>query len=316
MHYFTGVLMGYFVGLAKFSSTKKERWNLILKGFFLAFLIHGTYDALLMTRTPALLLNIPLLIAVVIFGIRFHKKGRALSLARAAAESTLKTDAVTRQTVMIQSYPKNQVWKIIISRTLFVLSGLFWALIFAIIASPEGLEMTIGELILGGIIISFLPIFIGVVLEISYHRKKKIFYEIKESLPEQEITNNDLRTSPPGQLWKIIISRTLLTLSGLFWALVIIGFIAQIEEYGHQWHYALLGGIMVTSLPISIGIVLEFSYQNKKKEYRHARLEAAAGREAQKTPDPRPPEVSDDELHDYCRQLRSKRKEKELLPKK
>jgi RsiW-degrading membrane proteinase PrsW (M82 family) len=316
LHYFTGVLMGYYVGLAKFAPSKKEARNLILKGFFLAYLIHGTYDALLMTRTPALLLNIPLLIGLVTFGIRFHKKGRTLSLVRAAAQSVLENDAVTRQTVMIQSYPKNQVWKIITSRTLFVICGLFWALIIAMIAFPGGLEMSIGELILGAIILTFLPIITGAILEISYHRKKKVFLKIRESMPGKEITNGDLRTSPPGQIWKIFISRPLLAISGLFWTFTILGLTARIEEYGPKWYHLLLGSLIVTSLPISIGILLENSYRQKKKEYKRMRLEAAKANDTQKSIPTTSKALSDEELHDYCRDLKAKRKEKELTPKK
>ncbi len=281
LHCFTGVLMGYYVGLAKFSPTKKERRKNILKGFFLAYILHGTYDALLLTRTPAALLIFPMVIGLVIFGIKSLKKSRALSLARTDTAAEAAVDTITQQELLIYTNPKNQLWKIIISRTLLTISGLFWLLFFVgLIAQLEQFKSQILEAILGAIILSFLPIFIGVILEISYHRKKKIFRDIQDSRPIQEISPAaptvtlpvSAEQSPPGQLGKIFISRALLTISGLFWALLILGFLAKIEEYASQWFQWLMTGLIITFIPIYMGVLLELCHRRKKKIFNNLKM--------------------------------------------
>ena len=44
MHASVSVIMGYWIGMAKFSSDRGSRFKLILKGFLLAVLFHGLYD--------------------------------------------------------------------------------------------------------------------------------------------------------------------------------------------------------------------------------------------------------------------------------
>ncbi len=44
MHASVSVIMGYYIGLAKFSATGTERRKLILKGFLLAVFLHALYD--------------------------------------------------------------------------------------------------------------------------------------------------------------------------------------------------------------------------------------------------------------------------------
>lgn len=47
-HFLFGVVLGYFLSLAKFSKTKKQRWAFILSGLLLAATCHGFFDWLLM----------------------------------------------------------------------------------------------------------------------------------------------------------------------------------------------------------------------------------------------------------------------------
>ena len=80
LHTFTGVLMGYFVGLAKFSPTFRARRLNIAAGFILVCLIHAVYDTLALSNSVGVgLLIIPLVIALIIFGVIYMKKGARLS---------------------------------------------------------------------------------------------------------------------------------------------------------------------------------------------------------------------------------------------
>jgi RsiW-degrading membrane proteinase PrsW (M82 family) len=315
-HCFTGVLMGYYVGQAKFAPNREERKRNILKGFFLAYVLHGTYDALIFTKTPAALLIFPMVIGVTVFGIKFMRKGRALSIAHAAAAPAVTPDTsiphniYIQQELLVRTNPKNQLWKIIISRTLLTLSGLFWGLlIIGITAAADEFKAEIAEAILGGIILSFLPILIGVVLEISYRRKKKFFKQLQVSPQVLRQPPVEGIISPPRQLWKAVIARTLLTISGFFWALVILGAIAAKETDISEILLGLLGAGMISFLPILTGVLLEISYRKKRKEFRYAYQTAPTVPTAPSpSMEPPPPFITDDELHAYCQQLKQKRK--------
>ncbi|MCU0287938.1 MAG: PrsW family glutamic-type intramembrane protease [Acidobacteria bacterium] len=200
-HCFTGVLMGYYVGRAKFASTNFVRKKFIFKGFFLAYFLHGLYDTLLFTQTPAAFLILPMVVGVTIFGFKLMKKGRALSLARdISTGNTILTEAVAvpaeknniRQELLSHLEPKKQFWKIIVSRTLLVISGFFWILLLmSMTDSAEKNPSETLDIILGGILMSFIPIVIGLVLEISYYRKKKLFKKLSNSQTANLMFPND-----------------------------------------------------------------------------------------------------------------------------
>ena len=216
---------------------------------------------------PAALLIFPLVIGLVIFGIRIIKKSRAISTARAAAVET-GADPVVQQQLFIQARPKNQLWKIIISRTLLVLSGLFWGfLIFGFLINVEQFKSRVFDLILGGILFSFLPIFTGVVLEISYRRRRALYNKKKEDFKDIPETALKEELAPPGYFWQVVVSRTLLTISGIFWTSLILGLLADPEGGFSQLLEVLLGGTVISFVPIYIGVVLEFSYRKKKIIY-------------------------------------------------
>jgi RsiW-degrading membrane proteinase PrsW (M82 family) len=280
LHCFTGVLMGYYTGKAKIAPKKETRRNLLLRGFFLAVLLHGLYDALLFTRTPAALLIVPLLVWLFIFGIKFLKKGRALSLARsseAAAESgTVPSEAPTYSdaysAAALYSSSKYQLWKIIISRTLFVLSGIFWLLtISSLFSDYKQYGVTSQDIITGAIFLSFFPILIGILLETSYHRNKKKLPELREAaaqattlpLPPEALEE----LSPPGQFWRMALGRSLLILSALIWALFILAFLSGSEDPEVTWQHMLIAVLAFTFFPIFTGVLLEHSYQKRKKRF-------------------------------------------------
>ncbi|MCP5108432.1 MAG: PrsW family intramembrane metalloprotease [bacterium] len=288
-HCFTGVLMGYYVGRAKFSPNKSETRKNILKGFSLAVVLHGIYNALIFTETPAALLIFPMVIGVTVFGIKFMKKSRALSLPQilqAQPAPTVpayqyditdtydirdtgelykphplpETDTPAPEELLEQVNPKNQLWKVIVSRALLTLSGIFWSFIilgvFAGVEEPGGTAVI--DVILGSIIMSFLPIVFGVILEISYRKKKKLFKQLKTPLtPEETLTNHSRR------VWKVIISRTLFTVSGLFWVIIILGIVADKEINAFDTLAVLFAAVLATSLPILTGVLLEVSYRKK-----------------------------------------------------
>jgi len=172
LHCFTGVLMGYYLGKARFKSDPVSRKRTIIKGFIWAVLVHGLYDTFLFTRTSAAFLILPLVIILVIFGIRVMKKGRALSIARSSGQLEAMEDEVPGE---IKTGPRSkQIWKAIVGRILLGICVIFWALLMPEILSPSDLpEIGSFDLIIGGLVITFIPIIIGLILEVSYRRNKK-----------------------------------------------------------------------------------------------------------------------------------------------
>jgi RsiW-degrading membrane proteinase PrsW (M82 family) len=78
-HAFAGVLMGYFLGLAKFARTDREGNWLSGLGFSLAVLAHGVYDFIIFSldKRPLMLLN--LLVFAVLSWVIFFKATSKLS---------------------------------------------------------------------------------------------------------------------------------------------------------------------------------------------------------------------------------------------
>lgn len=283
LHCFTGVLMGYYTGLAKFSSTARERRRLIFKGFFWAYMVHGVYDALLMTHTYVGILIFPLIVGLIIFGVRFLKKGRQLSLARTAGEvqAPAPVDIATQQEILVRMSPKNQWWKIAISRTLFLLCGLFWLVILlGLVVKLETFKEKGEAILLGAVILTVIPVFIALLLEVSYRHKKRVYVELRKTVPEPEsfrvytgakpVSDTIMGTTlaaPPGQLWRVIVARVFFTLSALVWALILL-VLSSDRPGGHpNWPQILLFAFIITFLPVYIGWLLENSYQQRKKRF-------------------------------------------------
>jgi len=70
-HAIFAILMGYFVGLAKFSEVKKNR--LLLYGLLSAVILHGTYDFFVFMRWNTMLLGYTLIGGVLVAVLLLHK---------------------------------------------------------------------------------------------------------------------------------------------------------------------------------------------------------------------------------------------------
>jgi hypothetical protein len=175
LHTFTGVIMGYFVGIARFAPTAGTRNGAIRKGFIAAYLIHAVYDTFVLSATAAALLIIPLVIALFVFGVIYLKKGAAMSARRwnvSPAEPA--ADKAPIPIAKPAAQQGSSVYKVVVSRILFALCAGFWALLaIAMVDKPGGAQGGITDIIAGGIIITIVPVFIGIILEISYHRHRR-----------------------------------------------------------------------------------------------------------------------------------------------
>ena len=68
-HAIFGVVMGFYVGMARFSINGKEKY--LLKAFTIPWLLHGLYDFMIMSGHPILLLTfIPFLIFMYKYGLK------------------------------------------------------------------------------------------------------------------------------------------------------------------------------------------------------------------------------------------------------
>ncbi|PTL81921.1 PrsW family intramembrane metalloprotease [Vitiosangium sp. GDMCC 1.1324] len=84
-HAFTGVIMGAFLGRARFATDTARSVGLRVAGLGWAILLHGTYDTFLMTHTAFALLALPVLLLEVGWGRGLYKKLQAEQLQAAGA---------------------------------------------------------------------------------------------------------------------------------------------------------------------------------------------------------------------------------------
>jgi len=173
LHAFTAVFMGYAIGAAKFAPAGKSRRGLILRGYLIAFFIHAVYDTIVLSGTEAAYLVIPTVIALFVFGFRYLKKGKALSERRwAGAPATAQADVPSPSVAgMDQARPSGSgVYKIVISRIIFSGCACLWALMGIGLWQDSSKA---AEAIAGGVLFTFLPVVLGMILEISYRAQKR-----------------------------------------------------------------------------------------------------------------------------------------------
>ncbi|MDX1961211.1 MAG: PrsW family glutamic-type intramembrane protease [Leptospiraceae bacterium] len=183
LHCFTGVIMGYFVGLAKFSISRNDTILNIVKGYLIAVLIHGLYDTFALSGTTIALLILPTIAVLCYLGLKILKKGRELSLARwgdtsiASVAPSIEENFVDIQSPVLsaQINPvniKSNHWKIWISRPLLFFSAMFWLLI--ILGLTDETTTDTSSVLGGSVILTAFPIIIGVFLEFSYFSQRKL----------------------------------------------------------------------------------------------------------------------------------------------
>jgi RsiW-degrading membrane proteinase PrsW (M82 family) len=178
LHVFTAVVMGLYVGRAKFAAGRIRRVLLILCGLALAWLIHGLYDTFASSKGGRGLL-LPLTAGVVSFGILTLRKGRLLSLARwdAGPADTVRQSAVRTTAAAPAAAPPRTmrhhvpVWMAVIARLLLAGCLLFWVLL-VVGVSTGGMDSAPALAVLGGIVITALPASLGIVLEHAYRRRR------------------------------------------------------------------------------------------------------------------------------------------------
>jgi RsiW-degrading membrane proteinase PrsW (M82 family) len=94
-HAFTGMVMGAYVGRARFATEPGERFRLLAAGLGWAVLLHGAYDAFLMTNTAFAVLALGVLVFEIVWGRRLYKALQGEQL-----QAGLRLQAVTAQVVV------------------------------------------------------------------------------------------------------------------------------------------------------------------------------------------------------------------------
>lgn len=209
IHTFCGIIIGYHAGLARFTD-QKSPGKLIFRGLFLAYLTHALYNTLVSAESLLALLFIPLVAAVYYMGYRLLHHGRQLSIAGtdvhssspnvmpplpvqampplpnatpgpaagAAALPRHKTQVVNYrpEEVLFESSgrkylpPKKETWKAVTGRIILTITGIIWLLVFAGYDSSAGDGV---ELLIGLVVITIVPFLVGLMLELSYRRRKR-----------------------------------------------------------------------------------------------------------------------------------------------
>lgn len=170
LHTFTGVIMGYFVGIARLAPATPRRNKNILIGFIAAYIFHGAYDTLVLSGTAAVLLVLPVMVVLSVLGFIYLKKGAALSARRWGTQHAT-DNSVTPVRGAAPYGRRGGRYKIGISRTIFALCAVFWIFLFIGIKEQAGGTGPL-EIVAGGLILTVIPATIGILLECSYHRHK------------------------------------------------------------------------------------------------------------------------------------------------
>jgi len=173
LHVFTAVLAGLHLGHARFASTTASRNGLVLRGFALAWLVHGLYDTFAMSVSALALLLLPLLAGLATFGILVLREGRRLSLVRWGSEPAV-TAVAARPAEHVPDRPaaKPHRWLPIVSRTLLAACVLFWALL-AVGLLSTGTDAEPGSAVLGGVVLTIIPVSLGVLLEVAWQKRRR-----------------------------------------------------------------------------------------------------------------------------------------------
>jgi protease PrsW len=193
LHTFCGVIMGYYVGRARFAAGRADANRLILTGFLIAWFIHGLYDTFAIANSSvngSATLLVPLVIALFLVGNGLIKKGRARSLERwngseYSEKMTLDTPAQNAAR-LIAKYgegkigvdesgkyflkPERQTWKAVTGWILLIGSMVTCGIIMALLGGYDGEEATIVFVNLS-FMTTAVPITLGIILLVSYRRR-------------------------------------------------------------------------------------------------------------------------------------------------
>ncbi len=169
LHGFTGVVMGYYIGKARFAPAGGNK--LVALGFLWAYLAHAVYDFQVLSKTPLALLLLPMVAVLVVIGMSVLRRGRAMSLVRTSASSAQPGGLLPETGTA--SKPVKHIWKAALGRTLLVLCLLFWVLLALGMLQQKEPEAVLKTLV-GGVLLSFAPLLAGVLLEISYRNRRRM----------------------------------------------------------------------------------------------------------------------------------------------
>lgn len=178
LHVFTAVLAGLHVGRARFAASPGRAAGLVLRGFALAWAVHGLYDMLALSGSALALLLLPLLAGLATFGVLALRTGRRLSLERwgsvaalhepapaTAAAAPSRAGSASRRT------PRHR-WMPVVSRTLLAACTLFWILLTIGIVTT-GAEADAGSAVLGGAVLTAIPVSLGAILEVAWQKRRR-----------------------------------------------------------------------------------------------------------------------------------------------
>lgn len=176
IHTFCGVIVGYHAGIARFGEKKRSKF-IMLRGILIAILIHASYNTVASAENFLILFFIPLVLGVYFIGFKLLRKGRMLSISSintkinaGIKEKEIKSKVLIDEFGRYYFHPKKQLWKAIIARIILVVCILAWILLF--IGNADDLDTSTLDLVLGMFILTFIPISLGLILEISYRRRK------------------------------------------------------------------------------------------------------------------------------------------------
>ncbi len=164
LHTFTGVIMGYFVGVSHFEPGIR-RYGLIGEGYLLAVLFHGLYDTL------ASFLNMVwvLLPTMMVLGVGIYYMFQARIRSGLRRKGSARLDELLGRSCLVSTVSESTpipVWRVWLSRLLIAATGLLWVA-FSVFYLQWDQSARHVSLLLFGILVGLVPALIGIVLEQS-----------------------------------------------------------------------------------------------------------------------------------------------------
>ena len=102
LHCFAGIVMGYYIGKARFAPGNKL--PLLLTGFAWAYFAHGLYDTLSLSGSYLVILLLPMIVVVFWVGFSVLKRGREVSLSRSVPGPAWESEVLTLKTALPEQY--------------------------------------------------------------------------------------------------------------------------------------------------------------------------------------------------------------------
>ena len=167
MHAFCGIIIGYYVGVSKFSD-KSKSLSLLTRGFIIAYVVHALYDAFLFSQTALAAGSFVIAVGAIVIGRKLILKGSELSRIRWKDKEAV-VDGIHNK---VKKTYRIHKWKFVVGIIFGSITACIWLLglggAFALGKTDQFLELVVGL-----IIFTFIPALVSLIFFVFYYNDWK-----------------------------------------------------------------------------------------------------------------------------------------------